>query len=211
MRDAEIEHRRHELEGLAQAVDGQNDEQRARLAAAEQRLEERERELAALAADRDRRRAQAVGFVRRMRARDEELARRADEVHGLRQAADGLRDQTQRLTEDVKGCDAEIERLRSENSRRRAQAARFAIRSRELRRDDVESVAVDSVAEPASSHLVFLQLTTGYELVEREGPPPARHSALELPEVCDGLLVVAGSRPSPFPGDARPCVIAQPS
>ncbi len=203
-RDAEIERRDEELKGLAQSADGQVDEQRAKLAAAEEILAERERELVELTADRDRRRAQAVGFVRRMRRRDEELARRTEEVHGLRQAADGLRDQAQRLVDDVRGCDAEIERLRHENTRRRAQAARFAVRSRELRDTGDEPVVV-----PPSSHLVFLQLATGYELVEREGPPPPRHSPLELPDVYDGTLVVAGSRRSPLPGDRRPCIVAE--
>ena len=200
-RDTEIERRNDELKGLAQTVDGQVDEQRAKLAAAEQRLAERERELAALTADRDRRRAQAVGFVRRMRTRDEDLARRNEELRGLGKATEGLRDQVERLTGDVRGCDAEIERLRNENTRRRAQAVRFAARVREVRHESHEAPVV-----PASSHLVFVQLAHGYELVEREGPPPSRHTPLELPDLCDGPLVVAGTRPSPFPGDTRPCV-----
>ena len=182
-RDAEIERRDEELKGLAQSADGQVDERRAKLAAAEKSLAEREHELVSLSGT---------------------LERRTEEVQGLRQAADGLRDQARRLAEDVRGCDAEIERLRNENTRRRAQAARFAARSRELRNGSDETVAL-----PPSSHLVFLQLATGYELVEREGPPPPRHSPLELPDVYDGMLVVAGSRRSPLPGDTRPCVVAQ--
>jgi hypothetical protein len=124
-----------------------------------------------------------------VRTRDGELARRNEELRGLAAATDGLRDQVQRLAGDVRGCDAEIERLRNENTQL-------------LRGSDQDPVVT------ASSHLVFLQLASGYELVEREGPPPPRHSPLEFPGL-DGTLVVAGSRPSPFPGDARPCIVAQ--
>lgn len=198
-RDDELERRNEELRRFGEAVDGQVDDQRAMLTAAEKRLAERERELAALTADRDRRRAQVVRFARRVRTRD-------DELRGLGEAVDGLRDQAERLAGDVRGCDAEIDRLRNENARRRAQAASFAARIGEHRRGRDE----DPVVTP-SSHLVFVQLASGYELVERDGPPPPRHSSLELPGLCDGSLVVAGSRRSPFPADARPCVVVQPA
>ncbi len=174
------------------ALLAQLEEQWAKLAAAEEQLAAREHERATITADRDHRRAQVVRFVRRVRERDE--------------AADGMRSAIERLAGDVRGCDAEIERLRSENTHRRAQAARLLGRLRELRREPAPDPVV-----PATSHLVFLQLASGYELVEREGPPPALHSPVELPGLCDGLLVVAGSRPSPFPGDGRPCIVAQPA
>jgi DNA repair exonuclease SbcCD ATPase subunit len=205
-REAELESHAEELRGHAEIAAELEEQQQAKLAAVEQRLAERERELEALAADRDRRRAQAVGFVRRMRMRDEELAQRHDQVRVLEEATGALRDQVERLVGDVEGCDAEIERLRSANMRRRAQAARFVARIRRPARED----AAPSVV-PAASHLVFLQLAGGYELVERAGPPPPRNSPVEFPELCDGALVVAGSRPSPFPGDTRPCVVAQAS
>jgi len=195
-RDDELERRNEELRCLDETYSGRIGEQRAALAAAEERLAEREHELAALTADRDRRRAQAVRFSRRVRARDDELRR-------LGEAADALRDQAKRLAGDIRGCDAEIDRLRNENGRRRAQAASFATRIGELRRSRDDDPVV------TSSHLVFLQLASGYELVERDGPPPPRHSPLELPGLFDGTLAVAGSRPSPFPGDARPCVVVQ--
>jgi hypothetical protein len=65
---------------------------------------------------------------------------------------------------------------------------------------------VDGRPEP-SSHLVFVQLSGRYQLLEREGPPPPPSSLLELPEA--GSFVVAGSRGSPLPGDGRPCVVLQ--
>jgi len=96
--------------------------------------------------------------------------------------------------------------LRNENERGREQAASFASRIGELRRGRNE----DPIPTP-SSHLVFVQVASGYELVERDGPPPPRHNPLELPGLSDRTLAVAGSRPSPFPGDARPCVVVQPA
>jgi hypothetical protein len=62
---------------------------------------------------------------------------------------------------------------------------------------------------PPSSHLVFVQLSGRYQLLEREGPPPPASSLLELPE--GGSFVVAGSRRSPLPGDGRPCLVLEPS
>ena len=173
------------------------EEQWAKLAAAEEQLAERERELSALTANRDRRRAQVVRFARRVRTRDNELLK-------LGEAVEALHDQAERLAADVRGCDAEIDRLRNENARGREQAETFAARIREFQRDRDE----DPVVTPLS-HLVFLQLASGYQLAERNGPPPPRHSPLELPGAGDDRLIVAGSRPSPFPGDARPCVVVQ--
>ena len=196
-RDDELERRNEELRCLDEAYRGQVEERRDVLAAAEQRLAERERELATLTADRDRRRAQVVRFARRVRMRD-------DELRELGEAADGLRDEAERLAGDVRGCDAEIDRLRNENERRSAEAASFATRISVLQRDRDEDLLMT-----ASSHLVFFPIASGYELVERDGPPPPRHSPLELPGLCDRTLAVAGLRPSPFPGDARPCVVVQ--
>lgn len=67
--------------------------------------------------------------------------------------------------------------------------------------------------EPApvapASHLVFVHLDERYELIAREGPPPAQSTPLELPDVEEGMFVVAGRRSSPLPGDERPCVFVQ--
>lgn len=63
-------------------------------------------------------------------------------------------------------------------------------------------------AAPAS-HLVFVHLDERYELISREGPPPAQSTPLELPDVEEGMFVVAGRRSSPLPGDERPCVFVQ--
>jgi hypothetical protein len=52
-------------------------------------------------------------------------------------------------------------------------------------------------------HLVFVWKTTGYELSESEGDPPAVGTSIEQ----DGeTLRVTKVAPSPLPGDRRLCV-----
>jgi hypothetical protein len=64
-------------------------------------------------------------------------------------------------------------------------------------------------APVADSHLLFVQLDGRYALVPREGPPPLANAELFLPDLDEeGTFVVSGSRPSPLPGDARPCLVA---
>jgi hypothetical protein len=54
----------------------------------------------------------------------------------------------------------------------------------------------------AEGHLLFVWKTSGYELVEREGEPPALDSEVDL----DGMaLRVTKVAPSPLPGDERAC------
>ena len=114
----------------------------------------------------------------------------------------------------MRGCDEEIQRLRGANDdlrraaeRRRAQAARFLTRLRAAASQPPPATA----PAPADNHLLFVQLNGRYELVEREGPPPATNTLLELPELCDRALIVSGLGRSPLPGDARPCVFVQPA
>ena len=107
---------------------------------------------------------------------------------------------------DVAGCDAEIERLRHENEHLRAQAGRFATR---LRREPGPAGRTEASAPEASSHLVFVQLGGGYELVESDGPPPPLHSMLELPEFSETGFVVTRLGHSPLPADGRSCIFVQ--
>ena len=60
-----------------------------------------------------------------------------------------------------------------------------------------------------ASHLVFVQLDERYELISRDGPPPAPSTSVSLPDIDEGVFVVAGQRSSPLPGDVRPCVFVQ--
>jgi hypothetical protein len=173
-------------------------------AAAEERLVESHRELVALAREYDRRRSQGARLAQRARHAREVLdSQREREEH------------IERLAADVRGCDEEIRRLRGANddlrraaARRRAQAARFLTR---LRAPALEAAPAAPEPAPAANHLLFVQLNGRYELVERDGPPPATNTLLELPELCEGALLVSGLRRSPLPGDARPCIVAQPA
>ena len=84
-------------------------------------------------------------------------------------------------------------------------------------REEVEQLRVVPTAlepdEPLpaahASHLVFVQLDERYELISRDGPPPAPSTPLSLPDIDEGVFVVAGRRSSPLPGDVRPCVFVQ--
>jgi hypothetical protein len=65
--------------------------------------------------------------------------------------------------------------------------------------------------EPSTTvgHLVFVQHEGGYELIERDGHPPACDSHLELEDFPGAVFVVTTSGPSPLPRDTRSCVFAQ--
>ena len=56
-------------------------------------------------------------------------------------------------------------------------------------------------------YLLFVWKTSGYELAEREGEPPAPGSEIEDGE---SRFVVAKVAPSPLPGDERRCAYLQP-
>jgi len=56
----------------------------------------------------------------------------------------------------------------------------------------------------ADTHILFVSRPTGYELVEREGDPPAAGTQVELDEN-DGRFEVVKVAPSPLPQDDRPC------
>jgi hypothetical protein len=58
-----------------------------------------------------------------------------------------------------------------------------------------------------STHLRFVWKTTGYELREREGDPPAVGEEVEED---DERLYVTKVAPSPLPGDLRRCAYLQP-
>ncbi len=136
----------------------------------------------------------------------DETKSRTSEIELLTNEAKNRNAEIERLTGDVAGCDAEIERLRQESDRLRAQATRFATRLREP-----ESQQSDLRAPPPapSSHLVFVQLGDGYELVESDGPPPPLHTLLELPQFSEAEFVVTRLGHSPLPADARSCIFVQ--
>ena len=60
----------------------------------------------------------------------------------------------------------------------------------------------NSSSPSAERHLLFVSKPTGYEIVEREGEPPATGSSIEEG---DARFLVTKIGASPLPGDARPC------
>jgi hypothetical protein len=185
----------------------QLEEQWAKLAAAESCLAESEREIAALTHERDRRREQSARLVRRVRERERQLEQRHQELGRAARVNEEQLEEIERLALDVKGCDSEIERLRQENGRLRAQAGRFVTR---LRRGQKPSDQPEESRAPVpSSHLVFVQLDDGYELLESDGPPPPLATLLELPQFCEDDFVVTRLGHSPLPADTRSCVFVQ--
>jgi hypothetical protein len=57
-------------------------------------------------------------------------------------------------------------------------------------------------------HILFVSRATGYELVEREGDPPAPGAAVDLEENGARFEVIKVG-PSPLPQDDRPCAYLQ--
>jgi hypothetical protein len=58
----------------------------------------------------------------------------------------------------------------------------------------------------ADKHLLFVTKPSGYELVERDGDPPAPGEAVELEDMSYTVTKVA---PSPLPQDDRSCAYLQ--
>jgi hypothetical protein len=102
--------------------------------------------------------------------------------------------------------DPELERLEAEN--RRLQA--------ELERLQVELTKPKLVVPPpavSASHLLFVPTATRYVLVERDGPPPAPGSGVDVSEAgVAGSFVVArlGRAPLPSEVEPRPCAFLLP-
>jgi hypothetical protein len=59
-------------------------------------------------------------------------------------------------------------------------------------------------------HILFVSRPTGYELVEREGDPPAPGTRVDLEENGARFEVVKVAQ-SPLPQDDRPCAYLQPT
>jgi MSHA biogenesis protein MshE len=200
----------------------QLEEQWAKLAAAEEALVERERELEELARSHDRGRAELAERERELtelaESRERELAESAERERELRDLAESrqrelaeLSDRARELSELAERPERELAELteRHERDLRQREEVNERLREQidELRRAPGE--LPDPVPTAPASHLVFVQLDERYELISRDGPPPAPSTPLSLPDIDEGVFVVAGHRSSPLPGDARPCVFVQ--
>jgi hypothetical protein len=124
------------------------------------------------------------------------LAQLEEQWAKLAAAEAALRERERELAELSDRHGEEVRRLEELNERLRAQVEEFR-------------APVEPAPAAATSHLVFVQLGERYELLLRDGPPPATSTPLELPDVDDGTFVVTGRRRSPLPGDGRPCVVVQ--
>jgi hypothetical protein len=119
-------------------------------------------------------------------------------------------------------AEREIADLARTSERRRGQVERLIerLRRREIHIAELSKALENELARTAltappkshapslQSHLVLAQLAHGYELVERNGPPPEPNATLELPEICETKFVVAGVTRAPLPADPRRCVLA---
>ena len=192
----------------------------ARLRMRHEQLAATERELHTVTRLHDRRHAQAGRLVARLRMKHEELATTEQELHTVTRLHDRRHAQAGRLLarlrvqqparlavvqEHLAATEHELHAVTRLHERRHAQAGRLLARLRATLPDDR-----DERAEAESSgHLVFLQFERGYELLERDGGPPAPDARLELTDFPDAVFVVTSVGRSPLPNDGRSCVFAQ--
>ncbi len=104
-------------------------------------------------------------------------------------------------TERLSDANERLAEARAELEQRLAHATRrIAALEHELAERRSAEVAPPALArwEDAQRHLVFFQGVEGYELLERDGPPPAEGAHV------DGQLVVRVAS-APFPGSELPC------
>jgi len=130
----------------------------------------------------------------KLAAAEERLAEAEREIADLARTSERRRDQVEGLIERLRRREIHIAELSKalEN-----ESARTAV-----------TAPPESHATAVQSHLVLAQLAHGYELVERDGPPPEPNTMLELPEISEAKFVVAGVGRAPLPADPRRCVLA---
>ncbi|HEV8459743.1 MAG TPA: hypothetical protein VGQ38_03460 [Gaiellaceae bacterium] len=167
-------------------------ELRARLERVEAALELRERlerVEAALAGRMDAVREQALAQIEDRLCR---LERLIGELAGaLRQPLDAIR-----------GSDASPE----QHAPGPPIDGRSAVEPHESPSTDGPSPEEAPAAEPDTGHVLFVAASSGYRLLERDGPAPAVGERLVLEELDQARATVTGLRTSPLPGDARACV-----
>jgi chromosome segregation ATPase len=154
----------------------------------------------------------------------EEVERERDEAgataDGLGRRIEELEAERERLLA-VAAAQAELgdrlgalERERDEAYRRVAEAEDAARRSEDLARElkgrcaELEEAVAEAETRQAATtpeatrHLLFVQSGARYDLLERDGPPPARGEEVELHDV---RFVVTKLGRSPLARDTRPC------
>jgi hypothetical protein len=75
--------------------------------------------------------------------------------------------------------------------------------------DDEKPIEAEQRSDQADErHLLFVSTSSGYQLVERDGPPPAAFGDVTVPGH-EGLFRVVKVATSPLPNDPRVCAYVQ--
>jgi chromosome segregation ATPase len=211
---------------LERRLEAELDETRNRLIEAQDehaaRLEElaRERDELAGAVEAARRALDEAAATAEVHAH--EVGRELDDARARLTAAEAAAAAHERRAEELDRLRAEEhqrteELLRARDSgEQRAEAAEAAAERHELRAREPERrcaeleealVATTAADAPAATrHLLFVQAGARYELLERDGAPPARGDEVELDDM---RFVVMKLGRSPLARDTRPCAYLQ--
>jgi regulator of replication initiation timing len=199
----------------AKSLSAEYEALQARLASAGSSAEDRGREVGEA-------RAQVAAFSAELQSLRPRLAAAEAEVTALR-AHVAEADGRVRAERDARAADIEASARKVANAEAAVARVRTQLETRDTELGQLKSEAAEQTreldflrsrlatptqAEPETEpvddgpHIVFVPRNGGYELVERDGRPPARGETVVL----DAAYVVAKVGPSPRPGERRTCV-----
>ena len=218
----DLQERDRQLAAAADRVStltGEHEALQARLASAGSSAEDRGRALSEA-------HVQAANFNAELQALRPRLAAAETELAALRPQV-AAAESTFRAERDARAADIEssarkvanaeaaVARSQAQLTAREAELRTLkgeaAQRARELdflrsRLSTLEAAPVgpepDAAPVETGPHILFVPRNGGYEIVERDGPPPARGETVEA----DAVYIVAKVGPSPRPGEQRTCV-----
>ena len=137
--------------------------------------------------------AEALGLRTRHPALETTLFRRLEDIeHGPLVQIGAL---VHSVVDELRGAQRRLAEQADELRLLRRTVARLTERLDELAGEDAV----------ADGHLLLLPGTSGYRLVDRDGPPPVRGEAVEVE---GARLRVVGVGPSPLPDDPRRSALA---
>ena len=201
------------------ALTGEHEALQARLASAGSSAEDRGRALSEAHMQAANFNAELQTLRPRLAAAETELAALRPQVGAAESKFQAERDaratEIESSARKVANADAAVARSQAQLTAREAELrtlkAEATERSRELdflrsRLSTLEAAPVEPEPDPEpvdnGPHILFVPRNGGYEIVERDGPPPARGETVEA----DGVYLVAKVGPSPRPGEQRTCV-----
>ena len=219
---AELQQRDRQLAAAAErvtALTGEHESLQARLASAGSSAEDRGQALAEAHVQAANFNAELQALRPRLAAAESELAALRPQLAAAESTFRAERDaraaDIESSARKVANADAAVARTQAQLTAREAELrtlkSEAAERLRELdflraRLNTLEAAPVEPEPEPApvdnGPHILFVPRNGGYELVERDGPPPARGETVEA----DAVYIVAKVGPSPRPGEQRTCV-----